>query len=595
MISTLLATLLAAFSIIPAPKTVQPAEGTFALSAATVVVAEAKDFTEVAEDFVQAVNRATGFSLSVQKSGSSKIVLSYDKKLPAEGYVLDVSKKAVKIKASDRSGAFYALQSFLQLLPADIYARTPVANVTWEAPCCRIEDAPAFPYRGMHLDVGRYYYPVETIKRFLDVMAMHKQNYLHWHLTEDQGWRIEIKKYPRLTSVGAWREETCGYGTKGDGKPHGGFYTQDEAREIVEYARRRCITVIPEIELPGHSGAAIAAYPWLSCTPDEPKKVVTSWGVKEDVYIPSPETFRFLEDVFTELFDIFPSPYYHIGGDECPRTAWQASEYCKGLAQGQGLASVDDLQYYFVKHFDTFLREHGKTVIGWDEILDGSAVQTTVVMSYRGHNPAAKAMERGMKTILCPNRYFYFDYNQDKVADEPKNHHLFITLRKLYNYDPAQFIPAETWAAGKDLLLGYQGCLWGEHIPASPRLETQTHPRAAAAAEVSWSPASTRNWEDFKLRMLKEFQRYDVLGVRYSKAYWDVLVNMNLESPYPREVELQLDYPYAQIRYTMDGTEPTSASPCYEKPFVVRKGDRLRACGYRADGIAVGEPIDRVF
>jgi hexosaminidase len=398
--------------------------------------------------------------------------------------------------------------------------------------------------------------------------------------------------------VGAWRKETAGYpdrGEKSDNTPHGGFYSQDDVREIVAYAAERHITVIPEIELPGHSGAAIAAYPWLSCTPDEPKEVVTTWGVKEDVFCPSPKTFEFLEGVFDEVLELFPSPYYHIGGDECPKEAWRASKYCHHLADSLGLSSVDDLQYYFVKHFDTYLRERGKTVIGWDEILDGSAVPSTVVMSYRGHAPASRAFAKDMKVILAPNRWCYYDYDQEEIEDKFKNHHLFITLRKAYLYDYMKYLNPEVADKAEDLLLGVQACVWGEYIPDIPKLHQQTYPRSATIAEVTWTADSSRNWDDFRLRLGKEFERLEAKGVNYSKAYWQVIVNMNLESKYPREVELELDYPYAVIRYTTDGSEPTAESPLAPRYMTVNKGDVIKARGFMPDGTPVGTTMSRTF
>ena len=530
--------------------------------------------------------------------GEPKVKYIEDKTIAAEGYILDITEKKITVTASTDAGRFYAMQTIKQLLPAEVYGPKGFAGKQWSLPCCRIVDEPKFAWRGMHLDCGRYFYPKEEVMKFIDMMAMHKQNMFHWHLTEDQGWRIEIKKYPKLTEVGAWRKETAGYANKGeksDNTPHGGFYSQDDVREIVAYAAERHITVVPEIELPGHSGAAIAAYPWLSCTPDEPKEVVTTWGVKEDVFCPSPKTFEFLEDVFDEILELFPSPYYHIGGDECPKAAWQASEYCHHLADSLGLSSVDDLQYYFVKHFDTYLRERGKTVIGWDEILDGSAVPSTVVMSYRGHNPASRAFAKDMKVILAPNRWCYYDYDQEEIEDTFKNHHLFITLRKAYLYDYMKYLNSEVANKAEDLLLGVQACVWGEYIPDVPKLHQQTYPRSATIAEVTWTADSSRNWNDFRVRLEKEFKRLEAKNVNFSKAYWQVIVNMNLESEYPREVELELDYPYAVIRYTTDGTEPTAESAIAPRYMTVNKGDVIKARGFMPDGTPVGTTMSRTF
>ena len=587
------------YNIIPEPVSLYPAPGVFKLDA-SVVLSSDPAFNEVAADFASRVKTSTG--ISFKSSGSPRaraINIIKVEGLPEEAYRMQVTEQAVTVRASDRSGAFYALQTLCQLLPAGIYSTTLVKGVVWEAPCCNIYDQPRFAYRGMQLDCGRYFYPKEEIKKFIDLMAMHKQNYLQWHLTEDQGWRIEIKKYPRLTEVGAWRKETAGYADKGDksdGKPHGGFYTQEDAREIVEYARRRCVNIIPEIELPGHSSAAIAAYPWLSCTPSEPKEVATTWGVKEDVYCPSDSTFKFLEDVFTELFDIFPCKYYHIGGDECPKTAWRSSERCKAIAAEKGLASVDDLQDYFVEHFDKFLRDHGKTVICWDEVLDGNPVNSTVVMSYRGHKPASEATRRKMQVIFCPNRWCYYDYDQEKVADTPTNEHLFIHLRKAYTWDYYSYVDSDIKGRIDNYLLGAQACVWGEHIPGTAALERQTYPREAAIAELCWTPNSKRNFNSFRSRVEKEFLRLDAAGIKnYSKAFWQVLVNMDLTSAYPRMVNLELDYPEAQIRYTTDGSEPTPASALYYASIKVKKGDTIKARGFKADGTPVGTTMTRTF
>lgn len=580
------------YSIIPLPQELIPANGRF-LFRKHMKISCPVQFSSKVNAFSEQFNSASGFRIKRGILAPNGIRIRKNESLQSEGYKLNVSEKSIVVEAKDEAGVFYALQTIKQLLPEEVFSRDVVPDTDWSVPCCTITDYPRFSYRGMQLDCGRYFFPKEDVFKFIDLMAMHKQNYLHWHLTEDQGWRIEIKKYPELTSIGAWREETKGRKEIGDGIPHGGFYSQDDIREIVRYAQERCVTIIPEIEIPGHSTAAIASYPYLSCNPEEPKKVATEWGVKNDVFIPSPETFSFLEDVLDEVCELFPSKYFHIGGDECPKDAWRASEYCHQLADSLGLESVDDLQYYFVKHFDEYLRAKGKTVIGWDEILDGSAVESTVVMSYRGHNPGVTALEKNMKTIFCPNRWFYFDYDQAEVEDIPSNHHLFITLRKNYNYEP--MVDKELWAEKNDLILGYQACLWTEEIPTSERLLEQTLPREASTAEFCWTIDQRRNWFDFRHRLIKELGRYDAIGVNYSKAFYNVLVNMNLESDYPREVELELDYPFADIRYTTDGTDPTVASPVVPYLITVNKGDILKARGFDSCGEGIGEIMVREF
>lgn len=503
--------------IIPAPKAYEEMPGAFRLRSAAVEADPA--FAETAADLSARVAAVTG--LKTAKPAAIRLVRVEG--LPEEAYRLEVTQQQVTIEATDPAGAFYGVQSFLQLLPAQVYGDKRAKGVRWTAPCCRVEDRPHFPYRGMHLDVGRYFMPKETVMRFIDLMAMHKQNMFHWHLTEDQGWRIEIKKYPRLTEVGAWRPFTADYRDENpDGTPHGGFYTQDDVREVVEYARRRFVTVIPEIELPGHASAAIAAYPQLSCNPDAPHAVATSWGVKTDVFCPNAFTFQFLEDVFTELFDLFPSPYYHIGGDECPKDAWMESDYCKDLMKVLGITDFHELQTFFVRRMDSFLRAHGKTVIGWDEILDGSAVESTVVMSYRGHAPAAKAIQRGMKTILVPNRWTYLDYYQMDPALEPKAQSLYLPIDKVYNYFPAV---DSLRTLSDEYIIGYECCVWGEYAQTPERVEYLAFPRAVAAAEVAWCDRGEKDWDSFYRRMRKEFGRLDAKGVRYNRALHDEMFN----------------------------------------------------------------------
>lgn len=503
-----------------------------------------------------------------------------------EGYILDITPRGAKVQYSSEAGKFYASKTIEQLAKDGTL------------PCCHIEDAPKFAYRGMMLDCGRYFFDVETVKKFLDLMALHKQNVLHWHLTEDQGWRIEIKKYPLLTQVGAYRKETAGYKNKPtpDRTPHGGFYTQEQIKDIVAYASQRHITVIPELEIPGHSSAAIAAYPYLSCTPNQPKEVATNWGVMEDVYCPSPKTFAFLEDVLSEMFELFPSEYYHFGGDECPTTAWDNSEYCKQYADSLGLSSTADIQDVFVKHFEKFLQEHGKKVIGWDEILNGEPSKETVVMSYRGHNPAKKAFDRGMNVVLCPNRWTYLDYEQEQIEDIPQNQHLFITLRKSYNYNYLNFLPGSDAEKSDSLLLGLQGCVWGEYMPDVPKLEYLTYPRSSSLAELSWTCDESRNWNSFRTRIEGELKLLEKYGIQnYSRANKQVIVNMDLTLPYPREVELQIDYPTADIRYTLDGTEPSFSSPIAPKTILIDKGQTLCARGFLSDGTSIGKVMKRTF
>lgn len=576
------------YGIVPQPVSIIPSQGRFRFSARTGYTVEAEDslFNEVASDFAAQFAAVSGIRLK----DNERIVFRQVDGPGPEAYRLTVGSDAILIEAATADGAFYAVQTLCQLMPPSIYGKSRV-NARWTVPCCTIADEPNFAYRGLLLDCGRYFYEKEDIKDFLDAMAMHKLNMFHWHLTEDQGWRIEIDRYPLLTEVGAWRKETAGYKGEGDGKPHGGFYTQDDIREIVEYARHRHITVIPEIELPGHSSAAIAAYPYLSCTPDEPKEVAVRWGVKEDVYSPAPATVEFLENVFREVFELFPSEYYHFGGDECPKTAWRNSVYCRQFAKEHGLASVDDIQDWFTSHFSEFLKAHGKTVIGWDEILDGPSAQEAVAISYRGHAPAANAIRRGIRCILAPNRWAYLDNPQTELENDG-DFHIFMPLSKVYSYYPEV---DSLKALSREYVIGFEGCVWGEHIPDYDRVEYMTWPRAAAIAEDAWTIRENKDWESFRMRMLKDFERLDAEEVGYCRSFWDVIYRFDNRNGYPRSVTMECNCPGTVIRYTDDGTEPTAMSAMAPQCLSVEKGTEIRARAFDGDGRPVGKTSVKVF
>ncbi len=581
------------YDIIPAPKSLEQRQGEFTLTARTGISVDPL-FAEVAEDFAVRVSASTGYRIKVNTAGSAGISFVRVDGLGDEEYRLTVSRDAVLIEASAPAGAFYGAQSLLQLFPASICSPTKVRGVKWKAACCYIEDAPQFEYRGLMLDCGRYFIPKETILKFIDVMSGYKQNIFHWHLTEDSGWRIEIKKYPRLTEVGSKRPFTADYhGENPDGKPVEGYYTQDDVREVVEYARRRMVTVIPEIELPGHSTAALAAYPELSCDTAKTYSVATSWGVKEDVYCPSAATFTFLEDVFRELFELFPSPVYHIGGDECPKTAWKNSSYCRNLMTVLGIDSYDDLQTFFVNRIGNFLSANGKTVMGWDEILDGGAVPGMIAESYRGHAPAARGIRRGNRVVLAPNRWCYLDYYQEDPETEHKSQSLFLPLEKVYSYYPCVDSLQEL---SEKYIIGVEGCIWGEYCENSDRAEYLAFPRAIALAEDGWTARESKDWDSFRSRLEKSFQRLDALGVGYSSAYWNVIFNYDsITRKRPDEADLRLSYPDAVIHYTLDGSAPTALSPVFTEVFTPLPGTLVRAQGFTPSGKPVGKAVQKQF
>jgi hexosaminidase len=395
-----------------------------------------------------------------------------------------------------------------------------VNNLTLKVPSCEITDEPRFAYRGMHLDVGRHLFPVEYIKRYIDMIALHKMNTFHWHLTEDQGWRIEIKKYPKLTEVGAFRKETIvGHAGKKpavyDGKPYGGFYTQEDIRDIVAYAKSKFITVIPEIEMPGHSLAALAAYPELSCT-GGPFEVGTKWGVFDNVYCAGKEeTFKFLEDVLTEVIALFPSQYIHIGGDECPKTKWAKCPLCQQRIRQEGLKDEKELQSYFIRRIEKFLISKGKRLIGWDEILEGGLAPEATVMSWRGTAGGIEAAKQGHDVIMSPNKYVYLDYYQCEPEGQPLAIGGYLPLELVYSFNP-QF--SELNANEQKHILGLQGNVWSEYLSTPQYMEYMTYPRMFAISEIGWTPASKKDFEDFLARFEVQRKRYDKLGINYFKG-----------------------------------------------------------------------------
>lgn len=572
--------------IVPTPKNVSVSEGFFRLDKNTALVVEDAAFEEIAADFKDQVKH-----VSALNGSKTRIVLRKRPGFGKEAYRLTVTPSEVLIEASEVNGAFYGLQTFKQLLPDAIYAQVIKKPVKFLAPCCTIDDEPEFWYRGLLFDSGRFFFPKEEIMKFIDLMSMYKQNMFHWHLTEDQGWRIQIDKYPKLTEVGAWRKETAWHSGIGNGIPHGGFYTKDDIREVVEYARRRCVTVIPEVEIPGHSTAAIAAYPELSCFPDRHYEVETRWGIWKNLYAPTATTFRFLEDVFTELFELFPSPIYHIGGDEAPKDVYMESKYCQDLMTVLGLENVEELQTFFVKRMGDFLRKNGKTVIGWDEILDGGALEDPIAMSYRGHAPAVKGIKRGIRVILTPNRWCYLDNKQEDMADSV-DQNLFMPLKKVYNYYPAVDSLADL---SKKYIVGYETCLWTEYVPDNKTAEYQAFPRNVAAAEVGWTSRENKDWESFRRRMPKVLATLDWKGIQYCPVYYDVIFDYDRNIEFPKAMNLEIEDPTAVIRYTLDGTTPTAKSPVYDgRPFIVDRGSVIKARGFRK-GQPIGKVVTKVF
>jgi hexosaminidase len=491
---------------------------------------------------------------------------------PAEGYALSVTRDSVVVAGNDHAGLFYGLETLSQLLPARPSAAAPGQSPV-RISAVTITDAPRFPWRGMHLDVGRHFFGPEFVKRYIDQLARYKMNRFHWHLTEDQGWRIEIERYPRLTEVAAWRRETM-VGKNfapyvGDGQRYGGFYTQDEIRDIVAYARERYVTIVPEVELPGHSTAALAAYPELACT-DGPFEVATTWGIFEDIYCPKEETFTFLEGVLTEVMALFPGEYVHIGGDEAPKARWKASPLAQEIIRREGLADENALQSWFVQRIERFLSAHGRRLIGWDEILEGGLAPNATVMSWRGMQGGIEAARQGHDVVMTPTSHVYFDYLQGDSAQEPLGIGGFLPLEKVYGFEP---VPAELSLDEARRILGAQGNLWTEYIPTESHAEYMANPRLLALSEVVWSPPEGRDFSDFARRLPWHLERMDAKGVHYRVPDVLGLEHDGLTLDGKARVELSAAA-RGTIRYTVDGSDPTATAPSYVQPLEVdvRKG-----------------------
>lgn len=504
--------------IIPLPAQAQVGPGSFQLDASVHVVDRFGD-PRTAFQLIQGVRRFTGLQLAHTREGHRFIQLLKVDGLPKEGYRLTVTEDGVRLEASETPGLFYSVQSFLQMIDRE-----------HKVPCASIEDQPRYAWRGMHMDVGRHYMPVAAIKRMLDAMALHKLNTFHWHLTEDQGWRIEIKKYPKLTEVSSWRKQTIGRpaeGATGDGIPHGGYYTQDQVREVVAYAAERHITVVPEIEMPGHAMAALAAYPELSCT-GGPFEVAELWGVFDEIYCAgNDEVFEFNKNVLAEVLELFPSTFIHIGGDEAPKARWKQCPKCQARIQAEGLKDEHELQSYFIRRMDQWLDERGRRLIGWDEILEGGLAPGATVMSWRGIDGGIAAAKSGHDVVMTPTSHCYLDYYQSREPGEPEAIGGFLPLETVYGYEPTPDVLTEEEAKH---ILGAQGNLWTEYIPTPEHFEYMAFPRLLALAEVTWSPKAKRDFGSFSSRLDGHYGLLDKLGLNYYRP-------RNLAPTLPASVE----------------------------------------------------------
>jgi hexosaminidase len=515
----------AAQQLIPRPGVMMQRAGHFTLTSGTVIWTDPSS-AALGQRLARYLEPATGFTFRVLADGTAparSISLRRDeslRRLGGEAYALEVSPSGVIARAPEDAGLFYAVQTIRQLLPMQIFREAVVRGVEWNLPAISIEDSPRFAWRGGHLDVARHFMPKEFVKKYIDLLALHKLNSLHLHLTDDQGWRIEIKRYPKLTEVGAWRKETLVGRWRNeaeaqyDGQPHGGFYTQEDMKEIVAYGKARYVSIVPEIEMPGHAVAAIAAYPELGVT-GQSMDVATHWGVFSDIFNVEPATIQFLQNVLAEVIEIFPGRYVHIGGDEAEKSKWKASERIQTRIAELGLKDEHELQSWFTRQMDTFLVAHGRRLVGWDEILEGGLAENAVVMSWRGTEGGLKAARAGHDVVMTPTSHTYFDYYQSKDrTTEPLAIGGFLPLETVYAYEP---VPAELEPEFARHVLGAQGQLWTEYMSNPKQVEYMAFPRLSALAEVLWSPKEAKDYSDFLQRLGTHVERLAVLDVNFRK------------------------------------------------------------------------------
>lgn len=556
-------------NVIPSPASLTQNEGRFKLKKNTAFSVSTPEAKTIAEFFAAKMNAATGYNITVgDKATSDGITLAIDEALDVnnEGYTLDATQDGVIIKAKTPQGLFYGMQTLLQLLPAEIESPTVVSGIAWTAPAVAIKDEPRFAYRGIMLDPCRHFTPVENVKKQLDVLSLFKINRMHWHLTDDQGWRIEIKKYPKLTEIGSKRID-------GEGTEYGGFYTQEEIKEVVAYAAERFITVVPEIELPGHEMAAISAYPELSCK-GEPATPRVIWGVEDIVMCAGKEEpFQFMEDVIAEVAPLFPGEYLHIGGDECPKVSWEKCPLCQKRIKDEGLkaegghSAEERLQSYFVQRMEKVVAKYGKKIIGWDEILEGGLAPSATVMSWRGEAGGIAAASMDHDVIMTPGgNGMYLDTYQSDSKLEPVAIGGYTTLEKVYGYNP---IPDTLVAMGKSQFIkGVQCNIWSEYMYSTDLMEYRIYPRVLAVSEIAWTPMNRKDYKDFERRVDNALVRLDKHDINYHIPMPEQPNGSCNFVAFTDQVSLEFKTvrPIKMV-YTLDGTEPTPESTVYEAPI----------------------------
>lgn len=573
-------------NIIPAPLSVKTMKGSFTINNTTKLIVGTNDeqAMQVALFFADRINAVSPLTLkAVNQPENSKLTncivfsLIKDATLGEEGYRLKVDKKSVTVEAANPKGLFYAVQTLFQLLPPQVMSPAKIEGIVLKMQAVKIMDKPRFSYRGMHLDVGRHFMPVDFVKQYIDLLAMFKMNTFHWHLTEDQGWRIEIKKYPKLATISSMRAETvvghAGAYSTFDGIPHGGYYTQDEIKDVVAYAAKRFITIIPEIEMPGHSLAVLAAYPQFSCT-GGPFKVATTFGVFDDIFCAGNDsTFVFLQDVLDEVMALFPSKYIHIGGDEAPKTRWQVCPKCQARMKAEGLKDEHELQSYFVRRIEKYVVSKGRKIIGWDEILEGGLAPEATVMSWRGTAGGVAAAKQKHDVIMSDNGALYFDHYQADPTTEPLAIGGYLPLKNVYEYEP---IPAELTADEATHIIGAQAQIWTEYMKTPENVQYMLLPRLFALSEIDWTSKERKNWYDFRNRLDNSIQRLAVMGLNYSQGNEKVDVSAKaMKGGKYLMLNLESERPNMIVHYNLDGNLVTPGSAVADKPIKVKSNAKL--------------------
>ncbi|NER12839.1 family 20 glycosylhydrolase [Leptobacterium flavescens] len=559
----------AEIAVIPQPLSVTEKQGQFSLDKNTRFITQNEDQDKIASFFAEKIKASTGFDLEVSREGSESniIVFQTDESLDVngEGYSLDVSREQILIKARENRGFFYGMQTLLQLLPPQIESQDPVSGVSWNIRAVEIKDQPAFGWRGLNLDVSRHYIPVDFIKKQLDMLSLFKMNKFHWHLTDDQGWRIQIKKYPKLTEVGAKRKND-------DGSLYDGYYTQEDIKEVVAYAAERFIDVIPEIDVPGHVVSVLAGYPELSCTENHLETRVL-WGIDSNILCAGKEqTFVFLEDVFEEIAPLFPFEYFHIGGDEVPKDKWEKCPHCQKRIATEQLKDENELQSYFMARVENILKKYDKMIFGWDEILEGGISPTANIMSWTGEEGGIVAANAGHDVVMNPSEYTYLNFYQGDHKVEPMAFGGYISLEDIYNYDP---VPSEISKDKRKHILGSQASVWTEYAPEASIIEYQLYPRLMAMAELTWTQKGKKDYPDFLKRLSSQYLRLEEHQINYhipipegpssNRIVFTDSVSLRFETTHP-----------VKMVYTVDGSTPDANSPVYKEPMNFKENTVLK-------------------